>query len=210
MVVQEHNMTTRITQLIGRTTGCEIAVIWNETPVWHGTVSQDQSVDDTVHQVLAEWTTESSIFGSIPLSVQCLSGSLHVINVYMNHVYPIQEHEISDQFAQAVWPVRTPTAGEFIEDVRTLPRDQLEHKYGLSWTALRDRFIVVETVPAAEHMTQPVYDLDVVETDGKDNVKIDNVAFDRHNVDQYYGSWHWLVLTGQTLTCTIRVEPIPS
>lgn len=200
-------MTMRTTQLFGRTEGCEIEIRWNDELAWSGDISARGSHDESV--MLAEWMSDPSLMGSIPLSITCLFGELWFGFMRMSHVRPIWQTVLTEAIA---WANYTPTAPELFRDLyglTALSDDDLKDKYGIKRSQLQKNLTITEITPAETNITDPwLITVDsVVISDGKDDVEIDGLPQSRHNTTELIGPWHWQILETQTLVCRQRIEP---
>jgi hypothetical protein len=192
-------MAQRIAQLIGYTTGCTIQIDWNGSLVFSGHV--DPAGDTENPTVLAQWNTDTTVTGAVPLGIQCASGSLWFVNVYVNMWQSYVERSISPQ---AQWPSHVPASeDELWADWVDLDDTELQQKYGLSRVVIRKQNIIkTETISIEDFFVQPSLD----QSDGKNNVMINDMAENRHDLDMFNGTWHWRLDDGDTFSCDFTVD----
>jgi hypothetical protein len=201
-------MATRIARLMGFTPGCELKVAWNHQVVFDGTVPAIGEWTPDGGKVaegkICEWQTDTAIVGSVPVSIECKTGSLLFVNIHVNNWFEPVTYSSSDQ---AQWPKAVPTHQD-VELLGELSPEQILEKYGVDLTIFRS-WIVETCGNAEEHFGQPIVDLDLSVSDGKDNVMIDGASRSRHSVETLKGAWHYPIFAGQTLTCDFRVDQPP-
>lgn len=202
-------MTTRRAQMIGHTQGCSVEIDWNGSRVFAGAIDAGGARENLI--ALCEWQCDTSVIGSIPMRIRCISGSLTFVNVYVNHFMSIKQAEMSPA---AYFAAYTPKDDiEFETDIRHLSDLQLQEKYSMDALLLRDYISWKIEIPAENNMCQPYCgvnnNMDLVPCDGKRNVIIDGTPMSRIDTDKNTGAWHWYLYSGQTLTCDFQVgEPL--
>lgn len=194
-------MAERTAQLIGFSDGCEITITWNNVTVFQDMVAAAGTKDQLV--VLAEWSTDTEILGDTPLVIECLSGSLHFVNIYMNMFAPLTELQL---ISQPSWTIYTPTEQELLWDLSQFTDEQIAAKYGLPKSDIWQHITRVELLSSTSNFCQPFRDADFTATDGKKLVTINGVSYARHDVAIYPGAWHWLIQQGQIFNCLFQVD----
>jgi len=194
-------MTQRTAQLIGFSDGCEISITWNNAEVFRGSVPTGGTRDALV--VLAEWTTDTETLGDIPLTIECLSGSLHFANIYMNMFQTISERQLT---SQPNWTIYTPTEQELLQDLRQLTAEQMATKYGLTRSDIWQHTTIVELVSIENNFCQPFTATDFTATDGKKSMSINGLSYTRDDVATYPGFWHWRIQQGEIFSCLFQVD----
>lgn len=194
-------MAERTAQLIGFTDGCQIKIFWNDLEVFAGTVGAAGVQDNLA--VLAQWSTDTDIVGQVPLVIECLSGDLQFANIYMNMVTPLTELQLT---SQPSWTIYTPTDAELLLDLKLLTPEQIQAKYAMTLSDIRQHITEVELRSIDQNFIQPILDQDFSVTDGKTSVSINGEPYTRHDVDIYSGAWQWLIQEGQTLRCLFQVD----
>ena len=201
-------MAARIARLMGFTPGCELKMVWNQQVVFEGTVPAigDWTPDGgkIAEGMICEWQTDTDVVGSVPVSIECKTGSLLFVNILVNNWIEPVTYSSSDQ---AQWPKAVPTS-EDIDLLGDLSPEEIMEKYGVDLATFRS-FIVETRGNAAEYFVQPVSNVDFTVSDGKDNVMVDGASRGRHSVETFIGAWHYPIFAGQTLTCDFRVDQPP-
>jgi hypothetical protein len=194
-------MTQRTAQLIGFSDACEIKITWNDMVVFHDSVVAPGNKDDLT--VLAEWTTDTEILGDIPLVIECLSGSLHFVNIYMNMFASIRQPQLT---RQPDWTIYTPTEQELFDDLSQLTDEQITAKYALTRSDISQHITVVEMVSVENNFSQPVNATDLIPCDGKKSITIDDAPYTRVDVVTWPGAYHWPIYQGQIFKCFFQVD----
>lgn len=194
-------MTQRTAQLIGFSDGCEISITWNNAEVFRGSVPAVGSKNELV--VLAEWSTDTEILGDVPLTIECLSGSLHFANIYMNMFQAITQTRLT---SQPDWTIYTPTEEELVQDRAYLEDEQFVAKYALTKSDVWQHCTLVELLSTENNFRQPFYATDFTATDGKKSVTINGLSYTRDDVATYAGAWQWLIRAGEIFSCLFRVD----
>lgn len=195
-------MTERTAQLIGFSDGCKITITWNNAEVFRGSVPAAGNMDDLV--VLAEWSTDTDILGDIPLVIECLSGSLHFANIHMNMHAPIIKTSLT---SQPDWTIYTPTEQELLVDLSQLTNEQIETKYGLTRSAIRQHITTVELISIENNFRQPLNAIDLITCDGKKLITINGTEMQRQNPGTVgSGAWHWFINQEQIFNCLFQVD----
>ena len=197
-------MTQRTAQLIGFSDGCEISITWNNVVVFQDSVAAGGTRNELV--VLAEWSTDTEILGDVPLTIECLSGSLHFANIYVNMFQAITEARFT---SQPEWTIYTPTEQELFEDSSQLTDEQITVKYALTRSDISQHLTVVELLSAENNFRQPFNATDLVPCDGKKSVTINGLSYTRDDVAIYAGTWHWSIHQGEIFSCLFQVDASP-
>lgn len=195
-------MTVRRVNLVGYTPGCDITVEWNGTQIFSGTVAAAGSEQDCT--ALAEWTIQSTEVGQIPLRLSCHRGGVYFAEIHMNLCGGDRDWELA---GSEHWPGYIPDLDTYRNDIAVLNDEQLLSKYGLDRAQMQDRISSTLLVSNEDHMACCHYiNVDLLVSDGKDNVQIDGIPMQRQNINEYLGAWQWYVGPGQTLQCDIQVD----
>lgn len=193
-------MTQRTVQLIGYTSGCEIAVDWNNTKVFTGAITAQGNMQNP--EVLAEWTTDMDVTGNVPLKITCTSGQLWFANIFMNYITKFWT--IS---AAAIWPQHTPDTNELANDLAQLSSEQLLEKYAVDSDTLQTWLVEADEPDPASVFGQPFDISDLSASDGKNNLVINGFPQSRDNVETWGGAWHWQIKSDGILSCDFAVLP---
>ena len=194
-------MTQRTAQLIGFSDGCEISITWNNAEVFRGSVPAVGTKDELV--VLAEWSTDTEILGDVPLTIECLSGSLHFANIHMNMFHAITQTRLT---SQPDWTIYTPTEEELLQDRTDLEDEQFVAKYALTKLDIWQHLTVVELLSTENNFRQPFNATDCIATDGKKSITINALSYTRDDVATYPGTWHWRIRAGEIFSCLFQVD----
>jgi hypothetical protein len=192
-------MTMRTIRLLGYTTGATASIEWNGAPAWSGTIEAAGSFDTPA--TLAEWQSDRSVTGSVPFTIQCHSGEVMLVTFHANWIRPMRQRLLDPD---AEWPMYRPTLQELDRDRKDQDFDY-ETKYGLDRAALDARILTVTVQSAAENFCEPFRV--TPESDGKDNVQINQEPQMRLPASPHEGQWHWPAIAGSVLSCSVRIDP---
>ena len=145
----------------------------------------------------------------------CYSGISAGINRVQNWILAVCKHPCQQLvrtcdilFVRSGTMAKAVPTHQDVELLGELSPEQILEKYGVDLTIFRS-WIVETCGNAEEHFGQPIVDLDLSVSDGKDNVMIDGASRSRHSVETLKGAWHYPIFAGQTLTCDFRVDQPP-
>ena len=209
-------MTLRTAKLLGRaysdSGSVSLDIAWNGADAWSGTVlthALDQRPLDamTGRDFLCEWHFPMHVHGEVPIRISVTGGEFWWQAVWFNHAFLNHTQELK---LVTTWPAYQPSSGrEAIDDFRILSEAEFSSKYG---EAALDNF-ERRVVTASEENFSSNFELlsnPQVDTDGKNNVRIDGVA--QHmdlalRSQGALGDWLWRVNHGQIIEADVLVAP---
>ena len=196
-------MATRTNKLIGKVWGdpanpATISVQFNNQAVYSGPVPTSAGLPDpqldweqTVE--LCSWETTDAVSGSIPVDITITNGALLVHDIVMNYLMAVGSTSFQ---SGATWPGYVPaTVDEFVNDLRP------ENRGGLSDAAFQAKYsgdknlryqvlAVIEITPSNENFVSP--NINSLATDGKNNIKINDVDYTLIRTEDQTGESHIL------------------
>jgi len=212
-------MAIRTNQLFGKVWGdpvnkAIVTVEYNNQQVYSGPVPTmagqvDQRYPQSLMETLCEWTTDSSVEGSIPVKVTIEDGDLLLYSIKMNQLItnqPIADYSLK---SNVTWPAYVPESyHELTQDRLFLHNDDFEEKYGMvKATALADFVSTKRTFPTLDDFLIPPR---TEPGDCKINLKLNGVELTKPqligNSGSSKGEWAWLVRDGGTLEFDFQID----
>ena len=209
-------MTLRTAKLLGRaysdSGSVSLDIAWNGVDVWSGTVpahALDQRALDamTPRDFLCEWQFPMGVHGEVPIRISVSGGEFWWQAVWFNHAFVNHAWQLK---LDTTWPAYQPSSSqEVLDDRNSLSEADFSSKYG---EAAQDNFERRTVTPSEENFCSNFLLLSnpQVDTDGKNNVRIDGVA--QHmdlalRSQGVLGDWLWRVNHGQIIEADVRVAP---
>jgi hypothetical protein len=212
-------MAIRTNQLFGKVWGdpvnkAIITVEFNNQQVYSGPVPTvagqvDQRCSQDSMEALCEWTTDSSVEGSVPVKVTIEDGDLLLYSIKMNQL--ITNRALTTHFLKpnVTWPAHVPESyHDLTQDRLFLHADDFEEKYSMTKaTALADFISSRYTYPTLDDFLIPPR---TEPGDCKINLKLNGVELTKlqliGNSGSSKGEWSWLVTDGCTLEFDFQID----
>ena len=207
-------MTLRTARILGRAYSdsglVSLSIAWNGVDVWSGTVlthALDQRPSDamTPRDFLCEWQFPMDVHGDVPIRISVSGGEFWWQAVWFNYAFVNVTNQLK---LQTTWPAYQPSSSqEAMDDFLRLSEVEFSSKYG---EAALDNFERRVVTPSEENFFSNFELLSnpQVDTDGKNNVRIDGMA--QHmdlalRSQGVLGDWLWRVNHGQIIEADVRV-----
>jgi hypothetical protein len=208
-------MATRTYQLIGKVygdsaTAATVSVKLNGTQEFLGDVTPEAvftTVDALASVVVCQWQTDGTETGdgstnvTVPVEISVTNGDLVFENILMNQIHGSGTFSFKPD---AVWVNYTPATIDDLDlDRKNLSTEEFTTKYGFAPVEIYSRLDIVVNSDRQTLFVDP-WSSNYAESDGRDNVKIDGVPnLNRKESGATQGTWKYVVLNGQTLTCDL-------
>ena len=181
-----------------------LTVNFNNAQVFSGSVTSETGPIEKafIGVELASWTIDSSVSGSIPLSIAVTGGACGFVTLHMNLC---QFREVFSFDPASPWASNPPAPALTVRfDTEDLDDAAFQTKYGVDKATALGRIIATN-----ENNVDQFFDPNRVtaESDGKNNVLIDGESQPRSPGPGENGKWIYMISNGSTLTCDFVVDP---
>jgi len=211
-------MTIRTNRLMGKIWGDSptLVVNFNGTEVFSGPVTGSTeafrgSVSDWQSFIaLCEWSTDSTVTGSIPVSIAVSGGDLLLQTIVMNQIRPSVDISLVQG---APWPGHVPESiNQLITEMTTLSESELQSKYGAGGAELdnltsNSMYVTqTETISIENNFITPFRSTN--NNDAKQNVRINGTSKNKNasSFPNAKGIWCWSIKDGETLEFDYQIN----
>ena len=183
-----------------------VDIYFNNVNVYSGHLSTISETSDSDVVILAIWDFDGYVYGTVNLKIVVNSGSFRFVDIVMNYTQvPDFDVELDHTIK---WPYVSPASVKELKyDFFTLGNIKFFEKYRVEKKNVKNYTNLKSVTLFPDVFRSPRQHPIDAASDGKDNVKINDVLQPRNIVDplQATGPWHYFLESGQILICDFSV-----